>query len=280
MPAIQPARLRQQAALLAAEHFSEPAALVRSLHHLLEFYADRTHRPGKSGEPAPLLAAYNVRPPVLRQVLLELSRRADELPRQALDLCDAFWQQPFVEFRILAASLLGAIPTQPPEPVLARAVGWIHDNRDPRLERAVLNEGLARMRRENSAVLLALAEDWLAGELPDQRLGLRLLLPLANGLEFENLPVFFRLIQAFVRAAPPALRLELLELLDALARRSPSETAFFLRQCVETSSNPDTARLVRQSLPGFPEIVQENLKKALRAASQPAQKANGLKPPK
>jgi hypothetical protein len=59
MPAIQPARLRQQAALMV-EHFDQPAAFVRSLHHLLEYYADRAHRPGQAGKPPALLAAYNV----------------------------------------------------------------------------------------------------------------------------------------------------------------------------------------------------------------------------
>ena len=65
MPAIQPARLKQQAVLLA-QQFDNPVAYVRSLHHLLDFYADRAHRPGQSGKPAPLTSAYRVHPPVLR----------------------------------------------------------------------------------------------------------------------------------------------------------------------------------------------------------------------
>ena len=50
MPAIQPVRLKRQSALLV-EQFNNPAAFIRSLHHLLEFYADRVHRPGQAGEP-------------------------------------------------------------------------------------------------------------------------------------------------------------------------------------------------------------------------------------
>ena len=53
MPAIQLTRLRLQTAGLA-ESFANPQAFVRGLHDLLDYYADRTHRPGQSGAPAPL----------------------------------------------------------------------------------------------------------------------------------------------------------------------------------------------------------------------------------
>lgn len=264
MPAILPARLRQQAALLA-EQFEQPDAFIRSLHHLLDFYADRTHRPGQAGEPPPLLSAYNVRPPVIRQVLQELVQLAPENPEAALNLCDALWNQPYLELRLLAAGLLGQLPVDPPEPVLERVQAWVKQGTEARLKTVLFDQGLARLRKEDPNLVLQRAEEWLSSADPfDQQLGLQAMLPLVSDPAYQNLPVFFRLIYTLVRSIPPGLRPDLLDVLAALARRSPQETAYFLRQTLLTLQSPDTAWLIRRSLPAFPLNTQESLRRALR----------------
>lgn len=272
MPAIQPARLRQQAALLS-EHFERPAAFVRSLHHLLDFYADRTHRPGQAGEPPPLLAAYNVKPPVLRQILYELVSLADDQPEVGLALCDALWEQAYLEFRLLAAGLLGQIPPDPPEALLHRVEAWARSVSDARLVGIILNTSLARLRQENPPGLVRQVERWLTeSEIFFQKLGLQALLPLLEDQRFENFPVFYRLIYPLARVAPTSLRPELLDVVGALARRSPRETAYFLRQTMETPKSPDTAWIIRRSLGNFPPEVQESLRLAVREFNRPGEK--------
>jgi hypothetical protein len=254
MPAIQPARLRQQAALLA-EYFDQPPAFVRSLHHLLDFYADRTHRPGRTGEPPPIIFAYNVKPPVLRQVLQELSPLISGRPEQALELCDVLWEQPNLEFHLLAAAMLGQITGQPAEEILKRVNVWVKTGL----------EGLSGLRREDPDCLIQLIEEWLANpEVYYQQLGLRALTPLAADSSFENLPVIFRMITALVREPPQPLKTELLDLLETLAHRTPRETAYYLRQNLESTHSPMTAWLIRQSLDEFPEDIRESLRVAAR----------------
>lgn len=273
MPAIQPARLKQQAALVA-EHFDNPVAFVRSLHHLLDFYADRVKRPGQSGAPPPLLRAYNVRPPVLRQILQELLPLAEEDPQAGLALCEALWEQPYLEFGLLAAGLIGQIPPRPPEPVLERIAAWLKSNPEQRLIVALLNQGLARLRQEDSQTLIALVESWLADEnLFTRQLGLQALLPMVADLGFENLPAFYRLIQPLARSVPPLLRPDLLEVLAALAQRSPKETAYFLRQSLAMPHASDTPWLIRQSLRAFPLEIQDSLRSAVRGIDRPLSRA-------
>jgi len=267
MPAILPARLRQQAALLV-EHFDQPAAFVRSLHHLLEFYADRTYRPGKGVTPPPLLQAYNVRPPVLRQVLLELTPWGEEYPLQGLALCDALWEQPYLEFRQLAAYLLGSLPASVAGEAILRVRQWSKGGLEPRLVEALLIQGLARLRREAPDQVLELVESWLAEEaLLDRQLGLRALLPLVQEVSFNNLPVFFRLLQPLARNVPATLRPDLLDILIAMARRSPYETAYFLRQNLDLPDAGDMPWLIRQVAPEFPPDVERSLRDAARDAS-------------
>jgi hypothetical protein len=264
MPAITLARLRQQAALVVG-NFDEPAAFVRSLHHLLEFYADRTQRPGQAGEPPPLLASYRVPPPVLRQILLELMPWAREQPEDALELCDALWAVEYLEFRLLAASLLGTIPTDTPHPILQRVETWCSTEAEERLIRALLNEGLSRLQKEQPEQILDKVETWLEDrEVEKQKLGLRALIPILNRREYEDLPMFFRLLGPLVRNIPDKLRHDLLDALNALARRSPRETAYFLRQMAEIPNSPDAAWLIRQCLDEFPVDIQPGLRSAAR----------------
>jgi len=266
VPAIQPARLRHQAALLA-EHFNDPPAYVRSLHYVLDFYSDRARRPGKTGKPGPLLTAYNVRSPVLRMLLQEINPLVQQDIQGGLALCDALWAEPYLECRLLAGMLLGQIPPQPPEEITARLQRWITTDLEFFLIEALLSNGVERLHRQQPQVLLRMIEDWLGSTQTFQRqLGLRALLPLIRDPSFENLPVFFRLIQPLCQNAPVALRPDLLDVLAALAHRSPQETAYFLRQALMFPDSPDTPWLIRQSLSQFPPEYQANLRQAVRDA--------------
>lgn len=266
MPAIQPARLRHQAALLA-EHFNDPPAYIRSLHYVLDFYSDRARRPGKTGKPGPLLTAYNVRPPVLRALLQEINPLIQENIQGGLALCDALWAEPYLECRLLAGMLLGQIPPQPPEEITGRLQRWITTGLEFFLIEALLSNGVERLHRQQPQVLLRMIEGWLGStQTFQQQLGLRALLPLIKDPSFENLPVFFRLIQPFCQNAPVALRPDLLDVLAALAHRSPQETAYFLRQALMFPDSPDTPWLIRQSLSQFPPEYQASLRQAVRDA--------------
>jgi len=264
VPAIQPSLLRQQAIILADE-FEDPPVFVRSLHHMLDYYADRARRPGQSGKPGPLMQAYKVRAPVLRQLLQELIAPAEAAPDQALALCDALWEQPFLEFRLLAARLLGQTAPVHPEPIIQRVTSWLRPDLEDHLVTELLTSSLERLRRENPEEIVQFIQLHLdSSDVFQAQLGLRALIPLINEPDYENLPVFFRLIHPYLRSVPGVLKPDVLDILEALARRSPPETAFFLRQTLEMPSAVDTPWLTRQVLPAFPPDIQKNLRDAVR----------------
>lgn len=249
-------------------HFDDPPAFVRSLHHLMEFYADRARRPGQSGKPGPMMHAYHIRQPVLRQLLQELVVLAAEDQEAALNLCNELWNEPYLEFRMLAAMLLGQIPTDKPDPVLGRIQDWIKPNLEDFLINTLLKFGLVNVRRNHPQALIHLIQGMLNSDDKFQHLlGLRALLPMIEEPEFENLPVFFRMIQPLTRKSNPSIRQDLLDVLAGLAHRSPKECAFFLRQTLEMPGATDTAWLIRQSLGEFPEDIQLSLRKAVRGIS-------------
>ncbi len=264
MPAIQLSRLKLQSAQLA-EKFNQPAVFVRELNDILNFYADRAHRPGQSGRPHPLLPAYNTPAPVLRQVIMDLAQIVVQDPLSALNLADALWTQPYWECRLLATNLIGTAPVEPPDLILDRLQEWAETEPEDQVVEILLNQGFARIRKEGQESFLKLVEGWLkSAKLRQQQLGLRALLPLVADASFENLPVAFRLLTPYVRSVAPLLRPDLLAVLYKLAQRSPQETAYFFRQNLGIPDNPDTPWVTRQVLKEFPRDIQAALRLALQ----------------
>jgi len=265
MPAIHLARLKKQAVELAG-HFANPPVFVNRLHALLDLYAEHIHRPGQSGEPPPLLTAYHVPKPVLRQIERELVLLAEKDPEAALALCDALWEQPYLEIRQLAARLLGVIPVGDVSNILHRVTSWTAEKIDRPVIDTLVNEGFRSLRQTHPEALFRRIEDWLDEDALTQKLiGLRALLPVLKSSGFENIPLAFRLLSPSVRQAPEEIRPDILENIRILARRSPRETAYFLRQSLNVTETPDTALIIRRCLPDFPPEQQVSLKAALRA---------------
>lgn len=267
MPAIQLGRLKIQAARLAEEH-ARPAAFVTNLENLLDFYADRTHRSGQSGTPHPLLPAYNVPAPVLRQVLAELTPFIYKDPQSGLSLADELWVRDNLECRELSAAILGHVPVQAQDGVISRARTWLKSEMEPRLIESVLRQGLASLRQNSPAGYMELVESWLSSpNLIEQEVGLRGLLPLLEDDTFNNLPVVYRLLAPYVRLVHTSLRPALLAVLDRLVLRSPQETAYFLRQNSTAPESADTPWVIRKVLKKFPPDLQANLRNAAAGRS-------------
>ncbi|MGE5224454.1 MAG: DNA alkylation repair protein [Omnitrophica WOR_2 bacterium] len=266
MPAVQLARLKIQAAGLGAK-FSQPPAFVLELRSLLESYADHSHRPGQSGSPSPLLQSYHVPPPVLRQILLEITPQVTASPEQALAVCDALWQQANLECRSLAISIIGLLRVEAAGPVLQRARNWMHSETEEHLIVAMLERGLRRIRQEATVSYASEVRAWLhSTDFHDQQIGLRALYYLVEDPSFDNLPLAFRLLAPWVRIAPTRLRPFIVRNLRLLVQRTPKETGYFLRTNLATPESPDTAWATRQVLADFPEDLQAGLREALKAA--------------
>jgi hypothetical protein len=265
MPAIQLAHLRQRCAEIAG-HFDQPDILVSDLHALFSLYADRTHRTGQTGEPPPLLLTYNVPKPVLRQLLIEIKPRIATNRLAAFQLCDLLWREEYYEMRLLATTVLGLIAPTPPDPALERVEWWIKTTPDEQFQRVVFEQALYTMRTENPERLISQINEWLSGpDIKEQKIGLMALNPLIKTSVYTNLPTFYRLIAPLVRSLPTSLRDNVRETIESLAKRSPIETAHFLRQHLLLSENQDAAWLTRQCIEYFPADLQESLRSVLRA---------------
>ena len=268
MPAIQIARLQAQMAQLM-DLYRQPALFVRSLHDLLDAYTDHTYRPGQAVKAQPLLPHYRVPLPFIRQVEIELAVLCRQDAQAGLALADALWADAYFEPRLLAIYLLSLAPVSPPEPVLQRISAWAQPEEDRQVLRALISRGTARLLREQTDCWSELVKNWLASaQLPVQAMGLHALLAIIEDEDFQNLPVIYHLISPTHHRLPARLQADLLAVLQALARRSPAETAFFLRQILTLSSDPLIPRLVRRCLPFFSPEMQDGLRPVLKSRSE------------
>jgi len=269
MPAIKLAHLRQRTAPLK-EHFKQPNLVVSSIHSILDLYANRAHRSGQSGAPPPLIEAYNVPKPVRRQILKDLEPLAKDNPEEALALCDSIWEQPYFEFKLIAASLIGKIPVETPETITDRIFPWSRSCSDDRIQSALFTNGLEQLIKEDPGYLLGQIDRLLDDrDIDNQKTGLSALIAIIQSQYFDKFPELFRIINPMTKAINPEVRPFMVEVIRQLAYRTPNETAYLLRHNLNAPDNPDTAWLVRQSLHTFPKDIQENLRIALKSTHTP-----------
>src|SRR5512142_1187043 len=189
MPAIDLSRMRKQAARLA-DFFLLPDEFIKHLHEMLDSYVNYTVRKPPASAPGANLRSYRTPGVIVRQVEQELMVRA-ALPENAdaaLALADQLWDEEWLETRILAAFLLGAIPPRE-ERLLARLTAWSHQLFDADLRAELLNTSLARLRREAPDVFLGMVGEWLQPQRPALWAnGIQAVISAVSDPEFHNLP--------------------------------------------------------------------------------------------
>jgi hypothetical protein len=266
MPAVSIARLKTQIAGLAWK-FTSPEDFRRAVRDLFDLYANRAYRAGEVVQPERKALAYNSPPLVLRQLELELARHCRENPGAALSAADSLWKDDYLELRLVAAFLLGQAPVDPPQPVLERLAAWCQPKEDRQALDGLFERGTERLRREQAEYWFELVQGWLNQGRPlYDSMALRALLPAVRDRQFENIPPVYQVIGPLLSSPTAAVQGNLLDVLEALARRSPTETAYFLRQTVSLNPNPAILRMVRRALPVFPENVRDGLRSALKNA--------------
>ncbi len=123
-------------------------------------------------------------------------------PRKAVDLIKALWKADSLESRLLAAYLLGNIPSDQAIPTLTLLPDWLNQSTDKEIRTALLTNALARLRREKPEAFFIMLEGWLESPQPAMQVwGLQALIPLLQDPHFENLPAVFRILRPAIQLA-------------------------------------------------------------------------------
>ena len=166
---------------------------------------------------------------------------------------------------MLAAALIGMAAGQMPEQSAELLVEYCIPEESPLVQQALLQHSGNQLRAANVRVWFDLVERWINASIAAQQLiGFKAVLGVVNDREFENLPLVYRILTYPVENTNRVTSHDIESLIRALAKRSPVETAFFLRQCYSRSINPLLGRLIRKCLPIFALEGQASLRKTLQ----------------
>jgi len=263
MTAINPAKLKIQCVELS-ELYSDPEQFIQRLHELFDFYAVRVRKNRVTGTIL-LLQSYQVSPPVMRALELELVDLLNTQPSQGLILIDTLWEQRWVETRALAVSLLGSIPPINPDSIFKRIKYWTSSCESDVIRSTLTTRGVSRLSKENPELVLnffhELTSSPTKGNCQAVLFGL---VPFASDHDFDNLPRLYKLLNSILLVKEKGLVKEILALLKTLIKRSEQESLYFLERQLSTASKPRILRVIRQILPSFSAQNQVVLKKALK----------------
>jgi len=265
MPTVQLARLHQEAAQLST-HFAKPNEYLHALENLLESYSVPVHRQGRVRGMRPVLFSYEVPPPVLKQLHLEMALQASQQPSEALALADALWTRRFIETRLLAARLLGVVPISDPVEITSRLEGWAEENREEVLAPELWVYGALYICAQFPDEVISFVARLLASkQIRKQVLGLGTLQTLLSNNRYDNLPLLFNQLNDISKDPAKKLRPHLADLLASLAQRTPKETVYFLQQRLAESPSEGTNWVARQVLKSLPDDGREQLRQALKS---------------
>ena len=263
MAAIDLTRLDKQIDELALL-VDDPRSFQEELHRLFSFYHRYSHRRHQNRQIS-FLKNYDLPEKVLSHIEARLKPLSLNQPDRALELANHLWQDPYYEARELASSMLGYLPNSYKDQVLETIEKWLAEPLDQSLSEAVIEKAGLRLQTESPEGWEALIKRLLeAPKTQSKRLGLLALSKLISASTVDHLPLYFRWLREFLISPDASVDKALEGVVEALAEKSPQETAYLLREVMTDSNDAAVGRRIRHYLPFFDEEPQRRILKAIK----------------
>ncbi len=264
MSGVELAKFNQQLDRLA-EHMAQPERFVHEFRDILEFYSDRTYRAGEKIKITLRMPSYHLPRIVMQnlQQFLENKIPASD-PENAVRIADLLWKEPTIESKSLAAQVLGFVHATYPTTVIQIIEDWIREPIEAGLLKELMNKGTQTLRKEFEVAWLEEISTLLISTSNRQKItGLLAVLPLVQDDAFDNLPKLYEMLYPVVSTPSSSVLPELMDILNALIIRSPTETVSYLAQLINDTHHPNLLRAVRNILPEMDITGQTRLRQLL-----------------
>jgi hypothetical protein len=270
MPAVQLTRLNAEVKYLARQ-FGEPERFNEGLVDLFERYASWSFRSGELTRQNIQIPQYHLPQIVTQKLRLAVQPYCLKDPEYTMRLAKNLWRGSYFEVRQFAITILTLLPLTEPQQYFKIIQDWLSSESEMVLKTELLQIGCSRLRVEHPQIWLDQIESWLnSSNVADQVIGLRALTISLNDTAFKFLPNIFRLSTDLLIESPSHLATLLQELVEAMIRRSPSETSFFLQQLLVRGGSRETSRIIRKNLTLLPKHSQKVLRVLLADANSPS----------
>jgi len=264
MAAIDLTRLNKQIEELKGV-YSLPGEFRQRFHSILQFYHRYAHRQHKDAVPVSFMLVYDLPEQILPHIAYGLSLKARQDARETLALVDELWLDDHYEARDLAAHLLGQIPPNASANVYERIRQWSSMPMDRAVVNAVFSKGSQCLRSEDPKGWSEFVGSLLASPLERmQNHGLYALSLLVEGSHSDQFPQFFRWIRPFLQSDLALIQPNVSKTIAALARRSPAETAYILKETLSDTDGSGIEQRVRSYLSFFDAQLSGSIQASIR----------------
>lgn len=268
MPAVNLLQLRIELNELLW-NFTDPPAFRKTLLDLLEKFAYTAYRSESKARAVSTRPQLQVSLILLREMDLMLIPAIREQPQAALAICDLLWNDENIDVCLIASRILGEIPIEHSDLVLDRAGEWALSGMRHMTSRTLLKNATSLIMRNDPEILLRKVRRWYVDPREEQNsLCLEGMAILVEDRSFENLPAIFTLVEALMGEANLQTQRSLEELFQVLYQRTPNETIYVIRQCLNDNPNVTAQRVIRRLIPFFDQKVQKSLQDSLREAAR------------
>ena len=263
MSNVQLPRLQSQIKALM-NHFTEEDIFRDSLLSLLNIYSQKKSSQKLRFDRKFSVPSFQIPSIVLSELNSNFEQAARDYPNVSFKHSEVLGNMDFPETKLLAFTLLMALPSSYHDEVFERLPKIIHqDNAEE------LNEKFLDCLEENPAIMLSekwleLIENWLLSEnLQTKKIGVSALTRLIQNKKFDYFPKIFRLLTPLFSEPKIEIRHDLMEIVTAMISRTEPETASFLISIAKLHANDENRVFIRKCLPLFNTNLQDEIKDAL-----------------
>lgn len=265
MPSIDLMRFRFQIVELLDE-FPDPVRFKKVFHEMLDLYSRRSLKPGLSSLPRSLLPSFNCHPQVMKLIISGITPTIRKFPQQAIAIAEHLWEDNYLESRELATTILGLLPEEYASTIEEHILKWAHPDVDKASLDMLLKNSIRTIESYHPEMVENMVYSFLHFQDPAYHsIGLKVMENLVHNPEFTRIPSLFKLTSPFIIEETDQLtQINTIQVIAALAERTPVETVFFLKQLLALTPGAGIEKTVRRYLPSFPEEYQKTLQTSLQ----------------
>ncbi len=265
MVAINLTRLNKELDALL-QKYDSPQAFHKQLHHFLSFYHQYAHRQHKDSIPESFMRQYNLPKQIMPQLELTLRTKAHTSPEESFALIEELWNDEYFEARDLACFLLGQQKTEHASKVMAIVEDWLSQPQDRAVVASIFDKAIVGVLNTTPEMVSQLIKSLLSSkEIRRQNWGLialNVFLPKASS---NDLPMVYNLIRPFIAQSDLMVQARLTDLVEALAKRSPGEMAYLLKEVLADTEGAEIEQRLRRYLDFFEDDFSESIHAAIKA---------------
>ncbi len=247
------------------EKFNQPEAFRAELHRFLSFYHQYSRRKHEDSIPKSFMRQYDLPIQIVPQLELSLRQLAQKETEQSFAVIEELWKDDYFEARDLACFILGQQAENQTERVVSLIDSWLSEPQDRAVVASIFKKACVGLLEFAPHQFSELTKNLLASkELRQQGYGLMALSIYLPKAHHNDLPGIYGMVRPFIAHSDLQLQSRLSELVRELAKQSPGEVAYLLKEVLADTEGAEIEQRLRSYLDFFEPRYAQSIQDAIK----------------